>query len=196
MRGPDPAWDHKQKPDCSDSYAPVVVDSLTASASASLAAQLAFDDKVQTPVEVPLAAVGVALLYTVSARIGAGLYTDCRNATAEWHAFEAIRQRDATVAAARARETGPGSPGAPVPRTAFFCNVSATPALEICAGDRAVCEHARRVVSRRDSDGCVARDTAWCFGVDDATRCFATRPGCEAQLTRASAISSACTERH
>src|SRR3954469_12241110 len=88
MQGPSPSWDGEQKPDCTESFAPVMIDGLTSTVLASTATSLAANDKLVIPAEVTLGLVGVALLYGASAARGAHAYNACRTATAIWRARE------------------------------------------------------------------------------------------------------------
>jgi hypothetical protein len=102
MQGPDPDWDGRKKPDCSESYAPVMIDGITATVLSSAAVQVNADEKIAAPVEVVLGMFALSLIYTVSAARGAHEYVSCRNATAGWRVDEALRKRDGGERMARA----------------------------------------------------------------------------------------------
>jgi hypothetical protein len=182
MQGPDPNWDGKQKPDCAESYAPVVVDAFTSSVIASTAVELALDDKVNVPAEVTLAAIGVSLVYAASAASGARKYNACRTTTARWRASEAVRERDAGAAV--------------VASPAYFCVRSPSQAnLEICMRERSRCEHARETMGLSRGEYCAPHAAAWCFDPSGAERCFATQDACDTQLTKVRGEGDECSER-
>jgi hypothetical protein len=90
MQGVDPNWDGKQEPQCADSYELVVVDGMVATGVSALVS-----DSVKTEAHsdhVHLLGAAIAFAYAISATLGAGTYTECRQARAEWHVREALRE--------------------------------------------------------------------------------------------------------
>jgi hypothetical protein len=203
MQGPDPNWDGKKKPDCAESYSPVIMDAFVAIGLAGGAVELATNQNVQRPAELTIAMFAVSLLYTVSAGSGAGKYRECRTATASWLAREAIRERDEAAAAdgVPAQESRiPGSMaaqlGVTIASTRYFCVRSPSRAeLEICTRERSRCEHVRDLMGLPSRDECAPHDAAWCLVASGAERCFATESACEARLIAASGGASECSAR-
>lgn len=193
MQGPDPNWDGKQKPDCSESYAPVVLDAVTSSSLASAAVRAATDDNMAAPAEVVTAVLGVALAYGLSAVSGAHKYNACRTATATWRAREALRELGGDVAFHEAMIATPEvASGSPM----YFCvHAPARPALEICLRERSRCERASNIMGLHEDEVCVAQYAAWCFGASKAERCFAARSTCENARARAVDGGNECSER-
>lgn len=219
MRGVDPAWDKKQEPICSDSYAPVVVDGLTASTITGVVARLAQEPDIKLDPPIVVGAVVLSLLYTVSAGVGASRYKECRVARADWYASEAIREigvpaddepsaPDAPSAPSVAGATSPHASSAPPvamasakPATAtvsegYFCTrAPSRPGLVTCRRGLAACQQARDLLATPDSGDCIPRKSVWCFIAADRSRCFTTQHTCEAQLATAATASRPCTER-
>jgi hypothetical protein len=222
MRGVDPAWDKKQEPICSDSYAPVAVDGLTASAVIGLVSELAKEPDIKLDTSIVVGAVAVSLLYTVSAGVGASRYNDCRVARAEWYANEAIREigvpaddePSAPSVADAPSAPSPRAPGTPrassapavamtsaKPATAtvsegYFCTRAPShPGLVTCRRGLAACQQARELLATPDSGDCIPRKSVWCFIAADRSRCFTTQHTCEAQMATGTTASSPCAER-
>jgi hypothetical protein len=204
MQGPDPNWDGKQKPDCAESYVPVIIDALTASTTASFAVRMATGEDPAIPQDVALGVTGVlvALLYTASATSGARKYNACRAATASWRVREAIRERDEAApgheanALVSAVPAGADAPRAALAIQAYYCVHSPSrPYLEICGRNRGWCDHARRVMGVVDSVPCVPSNAVWCFSASDAKRCFATTSACEFHRGKVSSAARECSEQ-
>lgn len=202
MRGADPNWQSKKKPDCSESYTPVIIDAWIASFTAgttALVVERASESHIEVPPVVWLGGLSLALLYTVSAAAGAHRYKSCRAATAAWHVRDALRARDASAERAGAETLAAAPRMKAVPlntagaNAAFFCVHAERTALEICMRKLKWCEHARKVMAVRDGEVCAPHDTAWCLG--ETARCFVTPSGCETQRRKVGALSSTCIER-
>lgn len=205
MRGVDPKWDGKQEPVCFESYAPVIVDALTASSIAGVLAQGTPEG--QPPLDGSIVAGGIliSLLYTVSASVGASKYSECRVAKADWYVREAIRESSAKADVASSSPATPSSQLASTPpiqqaatanSTGYFCTSSRSrPDSEICRRERTACERARAAIAARGSEECTPRNVAWCFDTDRKPRCFTTRQTCKAQIATTTAASGACTAR-
>lgn len=208
MRGVDPAWDHKQSPECADSYAPIVVDGLTASFLASVTAELAQDSEIQVDPSILLGAAAISFIYTVSAGVGASTYNECRVARADWYTHEALEKSHAQAGVAPGTSAVPNAMDSPLASmtsaqqttaavpVGYFCTQSPSrPTLTICRHERAACEHARELLAVSDSQICAPRTSVWCFKMDGKPRCFATQQACETKMAASPTASGTCTER-
>jgi hypothetical protein len=211
MRGLDPAWDGIQEPVCADSYAPVVIDGFAATVLAAVVAQPLPEGTPPLEPSIVLGALGLSLIYTVSAARGATVYRACRRARADFQVRDALAGSNAKPGGPPGSLPAPGAPAAPgaqvasttsavqaTPgvRSGYFCTSShLRPELGVCLRERATCERARTIISALDSEDCAPRSVAWCFEAVGTPRCFATMHVCEAHMARATAVSSVCADR-
>lgn len=215
MHGIDPNWDRQQEPECTDSYAPVIIDGMMASVTATALSEIAEQGY---PLEdsIVAGAIIISLVYTVSALTGVSKYNGCRVARADWHAREAIRaskakaEPNATSSSAprpRAAASSPAAPNSQISSTTsarqptptvsqgYYCTSSSSQAeLNVCVRGRTACEHARKTLALPDIEDCAPRSIAWCFDIEGKPRCFGTQHACELTAT-ATAVASPCTTR-
>jgi len=212
MRTVPPGWDGTSEPECTDSPAPVVGDSIMAGISVavgSIAAEASLDAKEEgnpsTGADVvAIAGFVVALGFVVSAVIGESSYKECKSARAEWRLGGAIgagvergaqqqaakQGAERAAAAIRERQQPHSQQPPPVPR-GFFCSSSpSNTAVGFCVRDKAECERTRDVAmgAAPDIAPCSLVESAWCFG----DRCSPTEQLCNEQSTRVGGL--ACVE--
>lgn len=208
MRGVDPQQVHEQEPICSETMTPVLFDGVAASTIAGILAETIRDDASDGTRMVAMVVSSLAL--TLSAKVGADRYKECRLARASWHTREALREGDVTAGQAAATAAGlpavaatelPPPPaaehqGAVPTRRGYFCTRSIPrSAGDLCVREREVCERARRALGIPDHEPCTSHEVLWCFTSGARRRCFGTARGCASVLVKSPSVTAPCTER-
>jgi hypothetical protein len=169
MRGPDPEWDGKQLPSCSDDHATVVLDGVMSGLVAATMAALPRANGPDIDGSVLLGGIGISVAYLAGALVGHSRYKSCRLVRADWYIREAIRKANAK-SPVDVETLGEG----------YFCtNARARPDLNVCLHERKMCMHARPAPGLRDGGECIPHRFAWCFTLDGKPRCFAAETACK-----------------